>query len=381
MLQPENLTVAVAVKAIAPFPVALMLPRLDGTRSLTLDVQGVSLVTPQLILSATVRLRQVVIFATRLKKLAFEARAGVVDDFALLCLAPEVEDLSWQCINRASRVRFGDIWSLTIVTMKTSETKGQLQQSPPSNTLSLGIWERRVVYSLIKRLKLDIHKFQARIRCSANCPCIQLNNWGSQTVSLTHLNEMEIKGVRGEDHDIDILKVILRSAAMLERVTITFKTKSKQRIRRFSSKIQSILKAHPSVKCRMYHCSGEQSVEMLVGSLSTAAVVDQKSGWGLVSLQLILMDPKLPEVPLQLVFMEPKQPERRCSLYLSLDLYCVPKLLASVMLYVRPSIERSKFKLDWDWKKLATILFSLLSSAMSPMLLMATTSSHTREAS
>jgi hypothetical protein len=25
-----------------------------------------------------------------------------------------------------------------------------------------------------------------------------------------------------------------------------------------------------------------QSVEMLVGSLSTAAVVDQKSGWGLV---------------------------------------------------------------------------------------------------
>jgi hypothetical protein len=68
-------------------------------------------------------------------------------------------------------------------------------------------------------------------------------------------------------------------------------------------------------------------------------------------------------------------------LYLSLDLYCVPQLLASVMLYVRPSIERSKFKLGWDWKKLATILFSLLSSAMPPMLLMATPSSHTRVAS
>ena len=85
-----------------------------------------------------------------------------------------------------------------------------------------------------------------------------MNNWGSQTVSLTHLNEMEIKGVRGEDHEIDMLKVILRSAAMLERVTITFKMKSKQHIHRVSSKIQSILKAHSSVKCEFYHSSGEQ---------------------------------------------------------------------------------------------------------------------------
>ena len=69
---------------------------------------------------------------------------------------------------------------------------------------------------------------------------------------------MEIESVRGEDHEIDILKVILRSAARIERVTITFKTKSKQHIRRFSSKIQSILKAHPSMKCELYRCSGEQ---------------------------------------------------------------------------------------------------------------------------
>ncbi|PUZ72032.1 hypothetical protein GQ55_2G360900 [Panicum hallii var. hallii] len=59
------------------------------------------------------------------------------------------------------------------------------------------------VHSLIKRLKLDIHKSQVRRECSANCPCIHLNNWRSQTVSLTHLNEMEIEGVRGEDHEIE----------------------------------------------------------------------------------------------------------------------------------------------------------------------------------
>jgi hypothetical protein len=69
---------------------------------------------------------------------------------------------------------------------------------------------------------------------------------------------MEIKGVRGENHEIDILKVILRSAAMLERLTIKFSTKSQQRIRRFSNKIHSILKAHPFVNCKICRCSGEQ---------------------------------------------------------------------------------------------------------------------------
>jgi hypothetical protein len=101
----------------------------------------------ELVLSATVWLQGVVIIAHRLKKLAFEPRAGVVDDFifTLLCLAPEVEDLSWQCASYASHVRFGDIWSPGVVTMKTSEPQGQLQQSPRSNTLSLSICERQVV--------------------------------------------------------------------------------------------------------------------------------------------------------------------------------------------------------------------------------------------
>ena len=157
-LQPENLAVSVAVKAIAPVLPTVMLPRLDGTRSLTLDVRGVNLVTPQkgdmpdleslsllsynavlatqlhrcsalrslsipyfkldsitinlplleeLVLSATAPLRRVVIIAPRLKKLAFEAKEGVLDDFSLHHMAPEVEDLSWECTSYFSRVRFG----------------------------------------------------------------------------------------------------------------------------------------------------------------------------------------------------------------------------------------------------------------------------------
>ncbi|CAN6205364.1 unnamed protein product [Urochloa humidicola] len=353
-LQPASLVVGVAARAPG-VAAAVALPRLNGTKSITLEMHGVKLLPPllgigpkieslslrdydafldvpfpryfnlrslsisnwhhgssimivqpsleELFLIASVKLQHVVIMASKLKRLTFHAKAGVVDNL-LVYLPKELEELSWQCTDHVSPARFGDIWSLRIVTIKTSEPLEQLQQSPHSNTLSLDImeWELFVqegatssfehrissispvanfsglelcinscghvygamvlhlleVYTLIERLKVDLRKFRARGLCSANCPCIQLNDWRSQTVSLTHLKEMEIKGIRGEDHDIDILKVILRSAAMLERVAVTFKTKSKQRIHCFSSKIHSILNAHPSVRCEMYRCSGEQ---------------------------------------------------------------------------------------------------------------------------
>ncbi|CAN6211610.1 unnamed protein product [Urochloa humidicola] len=258
-----------------------------------------------LFLIASAKLQNVVIMAPRLKTLTFHAKGGVRDDFTLSYSAPEVEDLSWKCSNYASRyTRFGDMWILRIVNIKTSEPLGQLQQSPDSNTLSLDImeWELFVqegatpsfehcissispvanfsclelcinsrghvygamvlhlleVYTLIERLKVDLRKFKGRGLCSTNCHCIQLNDWRSQTISLTHLKEMEIKGVGGEDHEIDMLKLILRSAAMLETMAITFSIKTEKRIHLFSSKIHSILKAHPSVYCKIYRCSGEQ---------------------------------------------------------------------------------------------------------------------------
>lgn len=195
-LQPANLVVRVTAARQG----VVMLPRLDHTKSITLDVRGVHLVPPQdqdgdmpaletlslrryddiptlrlhrfsalrslsvsdvdrdsilicqpfleeLVLMANVRLRQVCISAPRLKKLTFHARAGVVDNFSLQYLAPKVEDLSWQCTSYGSHVRFGDIWSLRMVTINTSEPQGQLQHISGSNmyTLSLGIWEWEVV--------------------------------------------------------------------------------------------------------------------------------------------------------------------------------------------------------------------------------------------
>ncbi|KAF8759199.1 hypothetical protein HU200_010227 [Digitaria exilis] len=275
----------------------------------------------ELVLMASVQLRRVWIAAPSLKKLTFHARAGVADDFSLHYVAPKVEDLLWQCTNYASHARFGDIWTPRMVTINTSEPQVHLQHTPGSNmyTLSLGIWEGQVfvlegaesfehyisslfpvanfsvlelciqscghvygamvlhllgVYTLIKRLKVDLRKleviglffFMLYILHYRNngedyaaliAPRIQLNDWRNQAISLTDLKEMEINGVRGEDHEIDMFKVILRSAALLQKVAFTFSLKSEQRIRSFSSKIRSILKAHPSVECKIYRCSGE----------------------------------------------------------------------------------------------------------------------------
>ena len=64
------------------------------------------------------------------------------------------------------------------------------------------------------------------------------------------LKEVEIYRFRGQDHEVDLLKVLLRCATVLERVTLGFS-------RKVSSsdsacmKIVGILEDYPSVKCNI----------------------------------------------------------------------------------------------------------------------------------
>jgi hypothetical protein len=50
---------------------------------------------------------------------------------------------------------------------------------------------------------------------------------------MTDLKEVEIQGFKGESQEIDLLKVIFRSAIMLERVTIEFYSKVSPRDNRY----------------------------------------------------------------------------------------------------------------------------------------------------
>jgi hypothetical protein len=82
----------------------------------------------ELLLSANVMLRRVTITAPRLKKLTFHARGDVTPHFTVMCLAPKVEDLSWEYTNNCTLTDyFGDVWNLQVnVAMKASQPLGLL---------------------------------------------------------------------------------------------------------------------------------------------------------------------------------------------------------------------------------------------------------------
>ena len=60
--------------------------------------------------------------------------------------------------------------------------------------------------------------FQAK--CLENCPCNEPKNWRSQSISLTHLEEVEINNFKGGDHEIDLVTMALRWAPRLKTMTI-----------------------------------------------------------------------------------------------------------------------------------------------------------------
>ena len=53
------------------------------------------------------------------------------------------------------------------------------------------------------------------------CYCEKPNSvWRDETVALMSLTEVEIKGLRGDYNEVDFLRLIFRSAPLLERVTV-----------------------------------------------------------------------------------------------------------------------------------------------------------------
>ncbi|KAL6639335.1 hypothetical protein ACP70R_023065 [Stipagrostis hirtigluma subsp. patula] len=238
-----------------------------------------------------------------LKKLRFFAHLGPMTGLggatSLTCTAPMVEELHWWCTVNSKSARFGVWWlrNLTLTAKPSRNTNLQLQHRPHVvHTLSLRIgipivrpsvdeaWNfgkeitSRIPVTKFQGLELEIEteghvygamvlhllgicNFIQRLRlnlrevrkgCSVNCPCNQLNNWKSQSISLTYLQEVEIHGFQGEDHEVDLLNVIFTSATMLERVAVHSSSKISPRDNG-CMEMYSISMAYPSVKCKFYH--------------------------------------------------------------------------------------------------------------------------------
>jgi hypothetical protein len=99
----------------------------------------------------------------------------------------------------------------------------------------------------------NVHHFPKQRRaCSGNCPCANPKNWRRQSISLPCLEELEIDGLTGEDHEIDFLGVISKCSPMLKRVTVKLACTFGD----CSTKIYNCFVAYPSVNCHVYSSSG-----------------------------------------------------------------------------------------------------------------------------
>ncbi|XP_048550866.1 uncharacterized protein LOC125530527 [Triticum urartu] len=112
----------------------------------------------------------------------------------------------------------------------------------------------RQICAAATRLIIDIAPWNSEKQtCPENCPCDEPKNWRCQSISLTRLEEAQIDGFTGEDHEHDFLELIFRSSPMLNRVDL----KLVPNFQGCTKKIYSTFLAYPPVKGYVYFSSAE----------------------------------------------------------------------------------------------------------------------------
>lgn len=113
------------------------------------------------------------------------------------------------------------------------------------------------VHSAMKILKVNLltsKESEVTRACSENCPCDSPKIWRSQSICVTHLEELEIKGVKGEDHEFDALKLILRCAPLLKMMTVELENgMTPYAYGGCTKEINNISLEYPSVDFHVYH--------------------------------------------------------------------------------------------------------------------------------
>jgi hypothetical protein len=77
-------------------------------------------------------------------------------------------------------------------------------------------------------------------------------SWRNQYISLPHLEEVEIAGIKGADHELDFLKLLFRCAPMLTRMILRLSDMFTPTHDDACQKIYNIFKAYPSVESYVY---------------------------------------------------------------------------------------------------------------------------------
>ena len=75
--------------------------------------------------------------------------------------------------------------------------------------------------------------------------CYCQPSWRNQAICSTELEEVEIDGFRGDNHEFGFLEMVFRCAPMLRRMTV----KQSTEVAPSDEKIHDVFKAHPFVEC------------------------------------------------------------------------------------------------------------------------------------
>ncbi|CAL5071708.1 unnamed protein product [Urochloa decumbens] len=114
--------------------------------------------------------------------------------------------------------------------------------------------------TVIERLKLVIvpNTYMKDEKCWPSCPGDQPQNWRSQNISLTSLEEVEIENFKGNVHEVCFLKLLFRGAPLMKvTIKLAFKVAPSSRV---CKDIYSIFKANPAVESHVYHENGEEVI-------------------------------------------------------------------------------------------------------------------------
>jgi len=90
--------------------------------------------------------------------------------------------------------------------------------------------------------------FQLESCSSENCDCDLASSWRNGQIASPYLEDLEFEDFHGADHEVDILKLISRSALVLKRMTIK-QSDEVPPSDRGCQELRSILEANASVEC------------------------------------------------------------------------------------------------------------------------------------
>ncbi|CAM0871152.1 unnamed protein product [Alopecurus aequalis] len=197
--------------------------------------------------------------------MSFHARP----DLGVSILAPVVEKVSWRCSTARIPGRFmGSVFGASpsfpnaelnfeadidehVITNFSSldlrlRTKGHVFGAFVLQLLGL-----QRIRTAIQNLKIVLLGPEVKDACRVNCLCDDPKYRRTKSISLPSLEEVEIEGVKGENHEFDFLKVIFRCAPMLKRMTVRL-SDGVAPSPDWCTKINNIVKVYPVVECNIH---------------------------------------------------------------------------------------------------------------------------------